>query len=84
MKKMAAVGAMVKAGHTIFVAGPADIVDEESSFKTYDETPTREELKHQSELFLGKEGSVLLAVSAEAAAERKKSSLMCCRPSTAW
>ena len=59
------VRAMVKAGDTIFAAGPKDIVDEESAFKAYDESATRENLKNQAELFTGKEGSVLWAVSAD-------------------
>jgi outer membrane protein assembly factor BamB len=58
------VRAMVKAGDIVFAAGPKDIVDEESAFKNYDEPGTQEDLKKQAELFGGKEGSVLRAVSA--------------------
>ena len=59
------VRSMVKAGDTIFAAGPKDIVDEDSAFKAYDKPGTRETLKKQAELFAGKEGSVLWAVSAD-------------------
>jgi outer membrane protein assembly factor BamB len=58
------VRAMVKAGDTIFAAGPKDIVDEDSALKAYDEPGTREALDNQAEIFAGKEGSVLWAVSA--------------------
>jgi len=59
------VRAMVKAGDTIFAAGPKDIVDEESAFKAYNQPATREALRNQTELFAGKGGSVLWAVSAD-------------------
>ena len=57
--------AMVKAGDTIFAAGPKDIVNEESAFKAYDQPATREALRDQAELFDGKAGGVLWAVSAD-------------------
>ena len=59
------VRAMVKAGGTIFAAGPKDIVDEESAFKAYDQPATREALRNQTDLFAGEQGSVLCAVSAD-------------------
>jgi len=59
------VRAMVKAGDTIFAAGPPDTVDEESAVKTYDQAATRDELRNQANLFAGEEGSVLWAVAAK-------------------
>jgi outer membrane protein assembly factor BamB len=59
------VRAMVKAGDTIFAAGPRDTVDEPSAFKTFDDPATRKSLKEQAELFSGSHGSLLWAVSAE-------------------
>jgi len=54
--------AMAKAGDTVFVCGPADIVDERR-FAT--RAPDQlEPLRKQAELFTGSEGSVLCAVSA--------------------
>ncbi|HUV66947.1 MAG TPA: hypothetical protein VMW24_23875, partial [Sedimentisphaerales bacterium] len=64
--------AMIKAGDTIFAAGPKDIVDEESAFKAYDEPATRDTLKNQAEFFAGKEGSVLWAVSADDGSKRQE------------
>jgi hypothetical protein len=56
------VRAMVKAGDTLFVAGPADIVDEEGWQKQLAEHP--EHFAKQADLFAGKDGSLLWAVSA--------------------
>jgi len=56
------VRAMVKAGDVVFVAGPPDIVDEEQWRKLLAQKP--EVFARQAELFAGKEGSLLLAVSA--------------------
>ena len=56
------VRAMVKAGDVVFVAGPRDIVDEEQWRKLLAQEP--QVFARQAELFAGKEGSLLLAVSA--------------------
>ena len=66
------VRAMVKAGDTIFAAGPRDTVDEASVFKSFDDPTSRENLKKQAELFAGKDGSVLWAVSATDGTRRKE------------
>jgi hypothetical protein len=57
------VRAMVKAGDTLFVAGPADIVDEEGWQKRHVENP--EQFAKQADVFAGKEGSLLWAVAAD-------------------
>jgi hypothetical protein len=54
---------MVKAGDTLFVAGPADIVDEEGWQKRQLENP--EQFAKQADLFTGNDGSLLWAVSAD-------------------
>jgi len=56
------VRAMVKAGDVVFVAGPPDIVDEEQWRKLLAQKP--EVFARQAELFAGKEGGLLWAVSA--------------------
>ena len=56
------VRAMVKAGDVVFVAGPPDIVDEEQWRKLLAQKP--EVFGRQAELFAGKEGGLLWAVSA--------------------
>jgi hypothetical protein len=60
------VRAMVKAGDTIFAAGPADVADEEQAVR---QTRTSEamtpELAKQQRLFAGEGGSLLWAVSAK-------------------
>lgn len=54
--------AMVKAGDTVFVCGPADIVNER---QFADRKPNQlETLRRQAELFTGNEGSVLWAMAA--------------------
>jgi len=59
------VRAMVKAGDTLFVAGAADIVNEEEASKPASLAMSRERLEKQAELFAGKDGSLLWAVAAE-------------------
>lgn len=58
--------AMVKAGDTIFVAGPPDLIDEEETFqRIMDRDPeVQKELSEQNEALQGKQGGRLLAVSA--------------------
>ncbi len=58
------VRAMVKAGNTIFAAGPKSIVNEAQAFKDYDKVATKKQLSEQAELFAGKDGSVLWIASA--------------------
>jgi len=55
--------AMVKAHDTIFVCGPADVVNEPDVASRASEDLER--LRNQAELFTGSDGSVLWAVSAE-------------------
>ena len=60
------VRAMVKAGETIFAAGPADVADEQKALgltRTSEAIPP--ELEKQERLFAGEAGSVLWAVSAK-------------------
>jgi len=57
------VRAMVKAGDTLFVAGAADVVDEEGWRKPHAENP--KQYARQADLFAGKDGGLLWAVSAD-------------------
>jgi outer membrane protein assembly factor BamB len=57
--------ALVKAGDTVFVAGPPDLVDEELTLTRLDAPETEQSLREQSEAYLGKKGALLLAVSSE-------------------
>jgi outer membrane protein assembly factor BamB len=59
--------AMVKAGGTIFVAGPADVIDEEASFKklTEKDKEIQKMLVEQDEILQGRDGSLLIAYSAK-------------------
>jgi len=59
--------AMVLAGGKLFLAGPPDVADEE---KTYDfvfgaDDPINRQMRRQEEAWLGKQGALLWAVSAE-------------------
>ncbi len=58
--------AMVKAGDTLFIAGPADIINEETSFQklTEGDPEIQVQLARQDEIMSGKFGSLLHAVSA--------------------
>ena len=58
------VGAMVKAGQTLFIAGPLDIVDEDDTIKRIGEAAVRPQLAEQSSIWKGERGAVLQAVSA--------------------
>jgi outer membrane protein assembly factor BamB len=58
------VRALVLADRTLFVAGPPDVVDEEASLKTFADPATQEKLAEQVAALEGKQGSLLLAVSA--------------------
>jgi outer membrane protein assembly factor BamB len=55
---------LVLADRTLFVAGPPDVVDEEASLKTFADPATQEKLAEQAAALEGKQGSLLLAVSA--------------------
>lgn len=57
--------AMLLADKNLFVAGPPDIIDEESTFATYTEAATQAKLAEQDALLDGKDGSRLLVVSTE-------------------
>ena len=70
------VRAMVKAGDTLFAAGPADIVDEKKALalvRNSEAIPA--DLAEQERLFTGKDGSVLWAVSAKDGAKRAETRL---------
>jgi hypothetical protein len=55
--------AMVLADGTLFLAGPADAVDEEEAFKAFDDAEVRRGLLDQAIALEGKKGAVLWAVS---------------------
>ncbi|MHC4396307.1 MAG: outer membrane protein assembly factor BamB family protein [Planctomycetota bacterium] len=57
--------AMVNAGRTLFVAGPADIIDEQQAFKQIDDPKVWQNLTEQAAVFNGKKGALLLALSAD-------------------
>ncbi len=57
------VRAMVKAGDTLFIAGPPDLIDEENTFSHFSEDATQSLLRRQDAAFKGEEGSLLWAVS---------------------
>ena len=59
------VQAIVKADNTIFIAGAADIINEEETFQRFQEDDVQAKLKKQDQLLDGKEGGLLLAVSAK-------------------
>jgi hypothetical protein len=56
---------MVKAGKTIFVAGPADIVDEVAVFDDYNSPEVQKKLSQQRRLIEDAKGGVIHAVSAD-------------------
>jgi hypothetical protein len=56
--------AMVLANGTLFVAGPADIVDEEETFKQIGDPAVQAKLTEQVAAWEGKKGGMLWAVSA--------------------
>jgi hypothetical protein len=55
---------MVLADGTLFVAGPADLVDEEATFRQINDPQARQALMEQAGALEGKRGAVLWAVSA--------------------
>lgn len=59
--------AMVLAGHQLFVAGPPDIIDEESTFQklTERDPQVQELLAEQDDALNGEQGGLLLAVDAD-------------------
>jgi outer membrane protein assembly factor BamB len=58
------VQAMVAADKTLFVAGPPNVVDEEDSFFTVNDSAVRKKFAEQDALLQGKNGALLWAVSA--------------------
>jgi len=56
--------AMVLADNTLFIAGPPDVVDEEQSLKTFEDSVTQKQLARQAAALEGAEGTLLRAVSA--------------------
>ncbi|MHC4352473.1 MAG: outer membrane protein assembly factor BamB family protein [Planctomycetota bacterium] len=56
--------AMVMADRTLFVAGPADIVDENEIRKRIESDEASRQLREQVDAFVGKKGAMLWAVSA--------------------
>jgi outer membrane protein assembly factor BamB len=57
--------ALVMADHTLFVAGPADTVDEDEIRKRIGTAEASRQLREQEAAFVGKKGAMLWAVSAE-------------------
>jgi outer membrane protein assembly factor BamB len=58
------VQALALANRILFVAGPRDIVDEETAFFHLDDAYTKQQLAEQSDILKGKEGGWLWAVAA--------------------
>jgi outer membrane protein assembly factor BamB len=58
------VRALVLADKTLFVSGPPDVVDEESSFWALDNAQVQAQLAEQSEMNKGKGGALMWAISA--------------------
>jgi len=56
--------ALVKAGETLFVAGPPDVVDQEATLAAWGDAATAAALAEQRDAYLGKKGGILLAASA--------------------
>lgn len=56
--------AMAKAGDNLYIAGPADIVDESEIITALHESKAQETMARQDALFKGQEGARLLVVSA--------------------
>ena len=56
--------AMVMADRTLFIAGPADIVDEDEIGKRINTAEASRQLRDQVDAFVGKKGAILWAVSA--------------------
>jgi outer membrane protein assembly factor BamB len=57
------VKAMVLAKETLFVAGPADIVDEEKAFASFADTQTQKKLARQAFVLDGDQGAILRSIS---------------------
>jgi outer membrane protein assembly factor BamB len=57
------VKAMTLAGKTLYVAGPADIIDEEKAFTNFASPKTRRKLAEQASILDGAQGAVLRSVS---------------------
>ena len=55
--------AMVLAGGTLFIAGPADMIDEDQVFKQIDDPKVGSSLADQATALEGKKGALLWAVS---------------------
>ena len=55
---------MLLSDQTLFVAGPADLVDEEQAYRTIDDPGTRAAVAEQAAVLAGKKGAALWAVSA--------------------
>lgn len=72
------VRAMVLAGETLFLAGPADLIDEHKTLAAFDTPATQELLARQAAVLEGSEGASLWAVSTSGGkklAEQKLDSL---------
>jgi len=55
---------MALAGTTLFIAGPPDLLDEETAFDAFAEGKTQARLAEQAASLAGKKGAMLVAVSA--------------------
>jgi outer membrane protein assembly factor BamB len=56
--------ALVKAGETLFVAGPPDVVDQEATLAAWGDPASAAALAEQRDAYLGMKGGILLAASA--------------------
>jgi outer membrane protein assembly factor BamB len=56
--------AMVLAGGTLFVAGPADLLDEDAAFQDFSDEAVQKQLALQDAALKGQRGALLLAVDA--------------------
>ncbi|MFZ5831101.1 MAG: PQQ-binding-like beta-propeller repeat protein, partial [Planctomycetota bacterium] len=57
--------ALVLTGRTLFVAGPPDLVDQESTLESYFDGKTEDLLAEQAAAYAGEQGSILTAMSAD-------------------
>jgi hypothetical protein len=56
---------LVLADRTLFVSGPPDLVDQESSLANWDDPDSQQNLADQAAALAGRRGAVLIAVSAD-------------------
>ena len=59
------VRAMALAGDTLFISGPADLLDENGAFQSFRDESTRKQLARQDAAWRGADGAMLHAVDAD-------------------